>query len=100
ELTNTARRGRPARTVALLDEWGVLRGTHPRWPLPPESARALRARRPLPVVRLAAVLLAPLPHRAAILQRLSAPREVRLTVEDAARLLEAGRGPLSPATLA
>ncbi len=100
ELANTARRGRPARTVALLDEWGVLRGTHSGWTLPPESARALRGRRPMPAGRLAAVLLAPLPQRAAILQRLSAPREVRLTVEDTARLLEAGRGPLSPGALA
>ncbi|MCK9485298.1 MAG: hypothetical protein M0R73_01150 [Dehalococcoidia bacterium] len=93
EFANTARRRRSGRAVDLLDEWGTLRGAHPQWTLPTASRAALRRRGPMPAARLAAVLLAPLPQaaREAILLRLSAPREARQAVADAARLLEAGR---------
>ncbi|MEX1022146.1 MAG: hypothetical protein WD058_03260 [Dehalococcoidia bacterium] len=92
EFDFTARRGRAGATFALLDRWGVLRGIEPHWTLPEASAAALRRRtRPLDAARLAAVVLAPLPRRAAVMERLNAPREARLTVEDAARLLDAGR---------
>lgn len=92
EFANSARRRRSARTIALLNQWGVLRGTYSGWTVPEASLAALQRRGPMPAARLAAVLLAPLgrPQREGILDRLSAPRDARVTVEDAARLLEAG----------
>jgi hypothetical protein len=45
----------------------------------------------MPFPRFMAVLLAPLPERTGILDRLNASKEVRTAVEDAARLLDAYR---------
>ncbi len=90
EFARTAGRGRVAKAVGLLDDWGVLRGTHEAWTLPEASRDALKRRAAMPAARLAAVMLAPLPRRAAVLDRLSAPREARLAVEEAAHLLEEG----------
>jgi tRNA nucleotidyltransferase (CCA-adding enzyme) len=90
ELTLIAQRGRAARTFALLDEWGVLAGTHPAFALTEHSRRALRHRwRPLSTETLAATLLAPLtPAEAtAILDRLDAPGSARQAVEDTRALL-------------
>ncbi len=90
EWAATARRGRSGRTLALLDAWGVLRATHPALHLHPGARRAL-ARRPGPVAPevLAGTVLAPLPDRAAVLDRLAAPREWRAAADGAAALLDA-----------
>jgi tRNA nucleotidyltransferase (CCA-adding enzyme) len=100
ELAFTAARGRACGTLERLEAWGVLGAVHPRLSLLPPTAAALTRRGPMPPERLAAVLLAPHPTRtrAAVLERLAARREVRATVEDTARLLEAGPH-ASPATL-
>ncbi len=90
ELTLIAQRGRTARTFALLDEWGVLAGTHPAFALSEITRRALRHRwRPLAPETLAATLLAPLPptEATAILDRLDAPGSARQAVEGARTLL-------------
>lgn len=89
ELAYTARRGRALGTMQRLDGWGVLRGIHPAFRLDEASARALRGRRAMPPERLAAVLLAPLEERRAILERFHAPGEARAVVEDTARFLAA-----------
>lgn len=90
ELAVTAERGMAPRALALLEAWGVLRGTHPALALSPMTARALgRRTTPIPRLELAAMLLAPLPRRHAILDRLAAPREWRTVVDDTARLLAA-----------
>ncbi|GMU39567.1 MAG: hypothetical protein AMXMBFR23_04330 [Chloroflexota bacterium] len=90
EWATTARRGRAGRTLALLDAWGVLRATHPSLYLHPHARRALARRRGAiaPEV-LAGVVLAPLLGRAAVLDRLAAPREWRLAADGAAALLDA-----------
>lgn len=91
ELAFTAARGHVLPVLRLLDAWGLFEGIVPGWHLATPSDRALR-RRPgaLPAERLAACLLAPLPARDAILDRLAVSREVRTLVADAARLLDAG----------
>jgi len=88
ELDLTARRGRGASVMRLLERWGVLRAIHPAWTLHPRSLRALsRHPEPLPVARFAALLLAPLPEASAVLARLDAAGDIRETVRDTARLL-------------
>jgi tRNA nucleotidyltransferase (CCA-adding enzyme) len=90
ELELIAQRGRAGRTFTLLDDWGVLRGTHSNFVLSDESRRALRRRpRPLTPATLAATLLAPLPptDAAAILDRLDAPTAAREAVEGTRTLL-------------
>ena len=100
ELRFTARRGRSGRTLALAEAWGILRGTHPALRLDASTARALQRRTgPVPFEVFMALLLAPLPERAAILERLSASRAVATTVEQAARLIEAGVGEATPEAL-
>ncbi|HET6549976.1 MAG TPA: hypothetical protein VFG79_16045, partial [Solirubrobacter sp.] len=87
EFRLTAPRPYVAGAVTLLDAWGVLRGTHPAWRLAPQSRGALgRRRRVLDAESLAALLLAPLDARDAILDRLAAPPEVRRAVEQTAAL--------------
>ena len=91
EFCRGAEERRTAAVLRLLDAWGVLAATAPGLALAPHAARALR-RRPGshgPSLVLA-VLLAPLPSRAAVLERLGPPREARRAVEDAARLLALG----------
>ncbi len=102
EMSFTARRGRAGRTLALAETWGVLRGTHPALRLDAATVRALRHRPgPLPVEVFMAVLLAPLPERAGILQRLAVSRVIATTVEQTARLLaSAVGGATSPGVLA
>jgi len=103
EFAYTARRGRANATLARLDSWGVLGATHPAWTLSEATRRALAHRHgPVDPATLAAVLLAPLPAeaRTGILARLNAPRDTRITVEDAARLLAASDlNPTDPDTL-
>ena len=92
ELCLVAARGRAARTLATLDRWGALRGTHTAFRLTPEARRALAHRtRPLPAARLVAVLLGPLDPAAAnsILDRFNAPPEARHAVAGAHRLIHA-----------
>ena len=92
ELALIAQRGRAARTLALLDEWGTLRGTHPAFAFSEQSRRALRHRgRPLPAAILTATLLAPLPpaDAAAIIERLDAPTAAREATAGARTLLAA-----------
>jgi tRNA nucleotidyltransferase (CCA-adding enzyme) len=97
ELRLTAERGHAGRTLALLDAWGVLRGTHQALQQHPSTARALRRRAaPLSPTLLAALLIAPLEERAAILDRFAATRAVRDAVEGTARLLAAGTEVASP----
>ena len=84
-----------AAVVALLDDWGVLKGTHRSWRLAVESLEALRRLdgtlgvnlAVAPAEALAAVLLAPLSRRRAILERLRAPPSAREAVEGARALL-------------
>lgn len=86
----TARRGAAGATFATLEDWGVLAAIAPGFTFDTRAARALARRpRPLPVERLAAVVLAPLAARRAILDRFEAPRDARRAVDDAARLLAA-----------
>ena len=100
ELKFTARRGRAGRTLALADAWGVLRGTHRALRLDTSSAHALQRRTgPIAFEVFMAVLLAPLPERAAVLERLAASRVVATTVEQTARLVEAGAGDATPEVL-
>jgi len=76
EFALIAERGRTARTLALLDDWGALAATSPALAFVEVAATALRHRwRPLPAARLAAVLLASRPSEAAdaTLARLNAP---------------------------
>ncbi len=101
EFERTAATRRVGAALRLLEAWGVLRGVHPAWSLPPEAARAL-ARRPgpHPPSLLLAVLIAPLAERDAIADRLTAPRAVRRAVEHTTRLLAArDRTPDTLATL-
>ena len=101
EFERTAASRRVGATLRLLDGWGVLRGMHHAWALPPEASRAL-ARRPGPhsPSLLLAVLLAPLAEREAIATRLTAPRAARRAVHEAAQLLAApDRTPPSLAAL-
>ena len=91
ELRATARRGRTSRTLGLADDWGVLRGTHPVLRLDASTARALRRRPgPVPFEVVLGILLAPLPERAAILDRLAAPRAIATVVEQTAQIVGAG----------
>jgi len=90
ELAYTARRagrGRHLATMERLGAWGVLAAIHPGLHVVPEASRALRHREAIPPERFAAVLLAPLPHRGAILERFAASGEARTIVQDTARLL-------------
>lgn len=90
EFERTAAQRRVARSLGLLDAWGVLRGTHEGWTVPGSARNALRHRPgPHTPELLLAVLLAALPARDAITQRLTAPRAARDAVDDAARLLAA-----------
>ena len=90
EFERSAAAPRVGATLRLLDGWGVLRGVHPAWSLPPEASRAL-ARRPgpHPPSLLLALLIAPLAERDAIADRLTAPRIARRAVEETARLIAA-----------
>lgn len=90
ELAYTATRagrGRHVATMQRLHDWGVLPAVHPAFRLTPQASRALHRRGPIPPERLAAILLAPLPRRDAILERLAAPGAARTVVQDTARLL-------------
>ncbi len=90
EFARTSAQRRVARSIGLLDAWGVLRGTHPGWSVPGSARNALRHRPgPHPPELLIAVLLAALPARDAITERLTAPRAAQDAVDDAARLLDA-----------
>ncbi len=94
ELDFTARRGGSGPVIRFLDQWGVLRAIHAEWSVEARTAGALaRHRRSMSAERLAAVLLAPLPARAAILQRLQASGGMRDAVEDAARVLAMAEPP-------
>ncbi len=88
EFERTAAQRRVARTVRLLDEWGVLHGVHDQWVVP-EASRGVIRHRPGPhdPGLLLAVLLAALPDRDAIAARLNAPRTAREAVDAATRLL-------------
>ena len=90
EFERSAAARRVGATLRLLDGWGVLRGVHPAWSLPPEASRAL-ARRPgpHPPSLLLALLIAPLAERDAIADRLTAPRSARRAVDETARLIAA-----------
>lgn len=93
EFELVAGQARVDRVVALLDGWGVLRGTHERWRLAEASRRAIHRRRHAPgAAVLAAVLLAPLRGSTAILDRLNAPTNARAAVEGARLLLHAPAG--------
>ena len=88
ELERTAAQRRTARTISLLDEWGVLRGVHERWVVSRAARSALRHRPgPHPPELLLAVLLALLPDRDAIAARLGAPRTAREALDAVVRLL-------------
>ena len=88
ELELTALRGHAAGTLRLLDQWGVLRAIHSAWMLDARTGRALtRHPEPMPVARFAALLLAPISERDAVLTRLDASGDVRAAVRDAARIL-------------
>lgn len=90
EFERTAAQRRVARSVGLLGSWGVLRGAHEGWTVPGSARNALRHRPgPHPPEALLAVLLAALPARDAIAERLTAPRAARDAVNDASRLLAA-----------
>ncbi|MYD65987.1 MAG: CCA tRNA nucleotidyltransferase [Chloroflexi bacterium] len=91
EFERTSAQRRVARTVRLLDAWGVLHGTHEGWSVSEAARRALR-HRPGPHAPevLLATLLALLPDRDAIAARLDAPRAARGEVDAAARLLALG----------
>lgn len=92
ELRFTAARGHAGRTLALAEAWGVLHGTHPALHLHETTVRALRRRTgAIPFDVFMALLVAPLEGRRSILVRLTLPRAVAATVEDAARLLDAKR---------
>ena len=89
EFQRTASQRRVARTVELLEQWGVLRGVHEGWTVPDAARRALRHRPgPHAPELLLAVLLATLPVRDAVTARLTAPRAARSAARDATRLLE------------
>jgi len=90
ELELIAERGRTVRTFILLDEWGILRGTHPAFNFSDHSRRALlQHHHPLPSAILAATLLVPLPpdDATAILDRLDAPNSAREAVRGATDLM-------------
>ncbi len=88
EFERTAAHRRVARTVGLLERWGVLHGVDEGWSTPDAARRALRHRPgPHAPELLLAVLLAALPARDAIAARLTAPRAARASVGDSARLL-------------
>jgi tRNA nucleotidyltransferase (CCA-adding enzyme) len=92
EFALIAERGRAARTLALLDAWGVLAATSAALALGEAAATALRHRwRPLPAARLAAVLLATSPSEAADAAhaRLNAPATAIRAVHDARSILAA-----------
>ena len=90
EFERTAAQRRVARSLGLLDAWGVLRGTHEGWTVPGSARQALRHRPGPHTPELPlAVLLAAVPARDAITQRLTVPRAARDAVDDASRLLSA-----------
>jgi len=92
EFTRTASEARPGAVLRLLDGWGTLEGAHPAWRLDEESSRALRdLRGPVDPALLLALGIAPLEERDEIAHRLGAPRDARNAVDDATRLLRAGR---------
>lgn len=91
EFERTAAEPRVGATLTLLEAWGVLAAIDPAFRLDAAAAKALRSRHgPMASEVLLAVLLAPLPAgaRAAIADRLGAPRDARRAVRDAARLLD------------
>ena len=90
EFERTAAQRRVARSLGLLDAWGVLRGMHEGWTVPGSARNALRHRPgPHAPELLLAVLLAAVPASDAITERVTAPRAAREAVDDAARLLAA-----------
>lgn len=102
ELAYTAARsgrGRALATMQRLEDWGTLRAIHPAFRLSRASAQALANREAMPVERLAAVLLAPVRDRAAVMERFHASADARSTVADTARILGARPTPAVLATL-
>lgn len=92
EFALIADRGRAGRTLALLDQWGVLEATNRALPLRPTAQAALRHRwRPLAAAQLAAVVLGSREPASAAeaLRRLSAPTVASRTVEGTQALLAA-----------
>ncbi len=94
EFRLTAARRTFRSALRLLDRWGTLAGVHPAFALAPATDRAL-GRHPGPHAPevAAALVLAPLDGRDAVLDRLRPPRAVRAAVDGAARLLVAGAAP-------
>ncbi len=92
EFERTAAESRPGAVLRLLDDWGTLAGVYAEWVLTKESRAALaRVRGPVDAAFLLALATSPLASRAEIARRLNAPRDARRAVDDAVRLLEAGR---------
>ena len=92
EFALIAERGRSGRTLDLLDRWRALEATSPALTLTDDSRATLRHRwRPMPVERLATVLLAmrPAEPAEAVLVRLNAPTTAIRAVRDARTLLNA-----------
>src|SRR5205814_6218700 len=90
EFRLTARRRYVLGALRLLDRWGALRATHDALALSASTVRALRAHPGAHCEALAAaLLLAPVARRSAVLDRLRPPRRVRDAVEGTARLLAA-----------
>lgn len=99
ELRYTLARRSALAALRLLDAWGVLAGTAPGWRLAAASARVLRAHPgPHDEALGAALAIAPLAARGAILDRLRPARAVRDAVDGAAALL-AERGVPGPERL-
>lgn len=100
ELARVAAERRLAVTLRLLDRWGVLAASAPGFALAPEAVRALRHRPgPYAPTLLLALLLAPLPDRDRVLDRLSPRRDERRAVEHATRLLAVGSDDLAAVQL-
>tara|TARA_Y100000588_G_scaffold360989_2_gene421374 strand:+ start:4095 stop:5129 length:1035 start_codon:yes stop_codon:yes gene_type:complete len=90
EFTLIAERGRAARTLKLLEEWGVIENTSAALSLSTQALKALRYRwRPLPLERLIAILLAYSEPRARThaLRRLNTSNAINRTVRDTQLLL-------------
>lgn len=101
EFRHSAHRPHFLATLRLAERWGVLAATAPGFALAPEARRALGAHpAPHPDALAAALVLAPLADPARVLARLRPPRDVRIAVGDAARLLEAARAGVDPADTA
>lgn len=90
EFTLIAERGRAARTLKLLEEWGVIENTSAALSLSTQALKVLRYRwRPLPLERLIAILLAYSEPRARThaLRRLNTSNAINRTVRDTQLLL-------------